>query len=66
MKRRTLVLAAAAVLVAVVAIGVAATSGAKQATAAGPQEPQVSTAQVERTTLSATVPQDGTLTYGAG
>jgi len=66
-KRRTLVLAAAAVLVAVVAIGgVAVTSGAKPATAAGPQEPQVSTAQVERTTFSATVPQDGTLTYRAG
>ena len=66
MKRTSWLLAAAAVLVAVVAIGVAATPGAKQATAAAPQKPQVSTAQVQRRTLSATVPQDGTLIYRAG
>ena len=66
MRRTIWVLAAAVVTVAVVAIGgVAVTSGAKQATEVAPQESQVSTAQVERRTLSATVPQDGTLTYRA-
>ena len=65
MKRTTWVPAAAAVLAAVVAIGgVAVTSGAKQATATA-QPAQANTAQVERRTLSATVPQDGTLTYAA-
>jgi hypothetical protein len=64
-RRATWVLAAAAVLAAVVAIGaVAVTSGAKQATAAA-QPAQANIAQVEKRTLSATVPQDGTLTYRA-
>ncbi len=65
MKRTTWVLAAAVVLAAVVAIGgVAVTSGAKQASAAAQPAP-ANTAQVEKGTLSATVPQDGTLTYQA-
>ncbi len=66
MKRKTWMLAAATVLAAALAIaGVAVTSGAKPASANAPQQPQVSTAQVQKTTLSATVPQDGTLTYQA-
>jgi hypothetical protein len=64
-RRTTSVLAAAGVLAAVVAIGgVALTSGAKQATAAAPPA-QANTAPVEKRTLAATVPQDGTLTYRA-
>ena len=65
MRRTTWVLAAPGVLAAVVAIGgVALTSGAKQATAAAPPA-QANTAPVEKRTLAATVPQDGTLTYRA-
>jgi len=64
--RKTWVLAAATVLVAVLTVaGVAVTSAAKPASAAAPQEPQVSSALVQRRTLSATVPQNGTLTYQA-
>jgi Putative peptidoglycan binding domain len=64
-RRTPWVLAAAGVLAAVVAIGgVALTSGAKQATAAA-QPAQANTAPVEKRTLAATVPQDGTLTYRA-
>jgi hypothetical protein len=64
-RRTTCVLAAAGVLAAVVTIGgVALTSGTKQATAAA-QPAQANTAPVEKRTLSATVPQDGTLTYRA-
>jgi hypothetical protein len=64
-RRTTCVLAAAGVLAAVVTIGgVALTSGTKQATAAA-QPAQANTAPVEKRTLSATVPQDGTLTYAA-
>ena len=65
MKRTTWVLAAAAVLAAIAAIGgVAATSGAKPANAAAQPMP-ATTARVEKRTLSATVPQEGTLTYRA-
>ncbi len=65
MKRTTWVLAAAALLVVVIAIGgVAVTSGANQASAAA-QPMSANTARVEKVTLSATVPQDGTLTYRA-
>jgi hypothetical protein len=61
-----LVLAAAVVLVvAVAAGGVAVMSSAKPATAAGAQQPQVSTANVEKRALSAMVSQPGTLTYRA-
>jgi hypothetical protein len=64
-KRATRVLAAAAVLAAIAAIGgVAVTSGAKPAIAAAQPAP-APTARVEKKTLSATVPQDGTLTYRA-
>jgi Putative peptidoglycan binding domain len=64
-KRSTWVLAAAAVLAAIATVGgVAVTSGAKPATAAAQPAP-ANTAQVEKRTLSATVPQDGTLTYRA-
>jgi hypothetical protein len=64
--RKTWVLAAATVLVAVLTIaGVVVTSAAKPASAAAPQEPQVSSALVQRRTLSATVPQNGILTYQA-
>jgi hypothetical protein len=64
--RKTWVLAAATVLVAVLTIaGVAVTSGAKPASAAASPQPQFSTAQVQQRTLSATVPQNGTLTYRA-
>ena len=67
MRRKTWVLAAAAVLAAGVAAGaVAVTSGAKPATAAAPPGPgPVSTAQVQKRTLSAVVSQPGTLTYRA-
>ena len=65
MRRKTWVLAAAAVLAAGVAAGaVAVTSGAKPATAAAPPGP-VNTAQVQKRTLSAAVSQPGTLTYRA-
>jgi Putative peptidoglycan binding domain len=64
--RKTWVLAATAVLIAVASIGgVAVTSGTNRAAAVAAQAPQVSTAQVQRRTLWATVPQDGTLTYQA-
>jgi peptidoglycan hydrolase-like protein with peptidoglycan-binding domain len=64
-KRKTWVLAGAAVLVAVAATGgVAVMSGAKQATPAA-EEPPANTAQVEKGRLSAMVSLDGTLTYRA-
>ena len=65
MKRSTLGLAGAAVLAAVAAGGgLALMSDAKPATAAAQAAP-ANTAQVQERTLSATVPQDGTLTYRA-
>jgi peptidoglycan hydrolase-like protein with peptidoglycan-binding domain len=65
MKRKRWPLAGALVLAAAAAIGgVAVTSGAKPAGAAAPPAP-VSTAQVEKRTLSAMVSQPGTLTYQA-
>jgi len=64
-KRKTWVLAAAAVLVAVTATGgVVAMSSAKQATSAA-QEPSVNTVKVERGRLLDMVSQNGTLTYRA-
>jgi hypothetical protein len=64
-RRKTWVLAAAAVLaVATATGGVAVMSSAQQVTAAARQLP-VGTAQVERRTLSARVSQAGTLTYRA-
>jgi hypothetical protein len=64
-KRKTWVLAAAAVLVAVtVTGGVVVASGAKQATPAA-QEPPANTVKVEKGELSAMVSLDGTLTYRA-
>jgi hypothetical protein len=64
-KRKTWVLAGAAVLVAAtVTGGVAATSSAKQATPAA-QEPPANTAKVEKGKLSAMVSMYGTLTYRA-
>ena len=64
MKRSTRGLAAAAVLAAIAAAGLALTSRDKPATAVA-QPPLASTAQVQKRTLSATVPEDGTLTYRA-
>ena len=65
MKRSTWALGAAAVLAVIAAVGgVAVTSGAKPASAAAPPVP-ADTALVQKRTLSATVPQDGTLTYRA-
>ncbi len=65
MTRKRGLLAGAAVLVAVAAIGgVAITSGTKRATAASPPA-TANTATVQRRTLSATVSQPGTLTYRA-
>jgi hypothetical protein len=62
-KRKTRVLAGAAVLVAVgTTVTVIATSGAKQLAQAA-QEPPSNTAKVYEGTLSATVSQNGTLTY---
>lgn len=67
--RKTWVLAGAGVLVAVIATGVVATSGTKQATsgakqtASGGQAPPANTVKVERRTLSAMVSLNGTLTY---
>jgi Putative peptidoglycan binding domain len=64
-KRKTWVLAATAVLVAVTATGgVVAMSSAKQATSAA-QEPSVNTVKVERGRLLDMVSQNGTLTYRA-
>ena len=64
-KRKTWVLAAAAVLVAVTATGgVVVASGAEQATPAA-QEPPANTAKVEKGELSSMVSLDGTLTYRA-
>jgi peptidoglycan hydrolase-like protein with peptidoglycan-binding domain len=64
-RRKTWLLVAAAVLAAVISTGgVLAMSSAKPATAAA-QQSQVSTARVEKRTLSAIVSQDGTLTYRA-
>jgi hypothetical protein len=63
--RKTWVLAAVAVLVAVTAtVGVVVMSGAKQATPAA-QEPAANTVQVEKGTLSAMVSLNGILTYRA-
>ena len=65
MKRKTWVLTAAAVLVAVtVTLGVVVMPSANQASPA-PQEPPANTATVDRGTLSAMVSLDGTLTYRA-
>jgi peptidoglycan hydrolase-like protein with peptidoglycan-binding domain len=64
-KRKTWVLAGAAVLVAVTATGgVVVMSSAKQATPAA-QEPPANTVTVEKGELSAMVSLDGTLTYRA-
>ncbi len=63
MRRSTQGLAAAAVLAAIAA-ALALTSRDKPATAAA-QLALASTAQVQKRTLSATVPEDGTLTYRA-
>jgi hypothetical protein len=64
-KRKTWVLAGAAVLAVVIATaGVAVTSSAKHATPAA-QEPPANTATVEKGNLSAMVSVDGTLTYRA-
>jgi hypothetical protein len=64
-KRRTWVLAGAAVLVAVAATGgVVVLSGGERATAAA-QAATASTATVQKGKLSAAVSQDGTLTYRA-
>jgi len=63
-RRKTWVLAGAAVLVAVTATGGVVMSSAKQATPAA-QEPQANTVKVEKRNLSATVSQAGTLTYRA-
>jgi hypothetical protein len=63
--RKSWLLAGAAVLVAAAATGgVVATSGAKQATAAG-QTPSLRTAPVERGKLSDQISQSGILTYQA-
>ena len=65
MKRKTWVLAGAAVLVAVTATGgVVAMSGAEQAAPAA-QEPPANTARVDEGKLSDMVSQEGTLTYRA-
>jgi peptidoglycan hydrolase-like protein with peptidoglycan-binding domain len=65
MKRKTWVLAGAAVLAAVAATGgVVVASGGKEATAAA-QEPPANTMKVEKGELSAMVSLDGTLTYRA-
>lgn len=65
MKRKTSMLAGAAVLVGVAVIGgVVSLSGSTQATPAA-QGPPVSTVKVQREELSAMVSVDGTLTYRA-
>jgi hypothetical protein len=64
-KRRTWILAGAAVLVVVAVLGgVVMLSGADHSTAAAQAAP-ANTAQVQRGKLSAVVSQDGTLTYRA-
>jgi peptidoglycan hydrolase-like protein with peptidoglycan-binding domain len=64
-KRKTWVLAGAAVLVAVTATGgVVVASGANEATPAA-QQPPANTVKVAKGKLSAMVSQDGTLTYRA-
>jgi peptidoglycan hydrolase-like protein with peptidoglycan-binding domain len=65
-KRKTWVLAGAAVLAAITATGaVVIMSSAKQATSAA-QEPPANTVKVEKMTLSAMVSLDGTLDYRSG
>lgn len=64
MKRKTWALAGAATLVVGIAAVVIATSGGNHAASAA-QHSAVSTAKVERRDLSATVSEDGTLTYRA-
>ena len=65
MKRKTWVVAGAAVLAAVIGTsGVVLTSAAKTARSAAP-EPPTDTVKVEKRTLSAMVSLDGTLTYQA-
>jgi hypothetical protein len=64
MRPRTWVLAGAAVLVAVTAVGAVVMAGTRQGTPAA-QGPQASTVTVEKRSLSATVSQAGTLTYRA-
>jgi peptidoglycan hydrolase-like protein with peptidoglycan-binding domain len=63
-KRKTWVLAAAAVLVAVIATSGVVLSGGKGATSAAQNSP-ANTVKVERGKLSDMVSQDGTLTYRA-
>ena len=64
MTRTTWALAGAAILIAVGAIGaVVATSGSNQAALASQAEPAPNTAMVQEGNLSATVSQNGTLTY---
>jgi peptidoglycan hydrolase-like protein with peptidoglycan-binding domain len=63
-RRKTRALAAAVVVLAATAGGVAAMSSAKQANAVA-RQPPVGTARVERRTLSAMVSEAGTLTYRA-
>ncbi len=62
MKSKTLLLAAATVLIAATAIAGVIASGATQATQTA-QDPPANTATVERGTLSAMISQSGTLTY---
>jgi hypothetical protein len=65
MRRGNWVLATAAAVIAVVAaVGVAVTSGARPAAAAGQPAP-ANTAQVQRRTLTAMISQPGVLTYRA-
>jgi len=62
-RRKTWVLAAAAIVIALAATGaVVITAGPKQQTLAAQPSP-VTTAQVQKRTLSAMVSQPGTLTY---
>jgi hypothetical protein len=66
MKRKTWIVAGAAILVAVIATGgVVVASSAKQATPAA-QEPAANTGRVEKGKLSDMVSVDGTLTYRGG
>jgi hypothetical protein len=65
MRRGNWVLATAAAVIAVVAaVGVAVTSGARPAAAAGQPAP-ANTAQVQRRTLTAMISQPGVMTYRA-
>jgi putative peptidoglycan binding protein len=64
-RRKSCMLSAAAVVIALVAVGGAFVTSGPQQQALAAEQSSVHTAQVEKRTLSATISQPGTLTYRA-